>query len=428
MSVRAPDVIVIGAGAAGLAAARRLREHGLEVVVLEAKQRVGGRIWTDRDSLGVPWERGANWLHNAEDNLFRRYADAAGFAYERRPATRRLWCDGWANEALLAERDAYETAAFAAVDAAGEAGRDVAAATVIPPHPRFAGPFECWFAAVAGVEPARMSTLDHWRSATGGGNWRLEAGYGTLIEHYARGLPVRLGIPVKRLRWDGPDVVAVTPAGSLRARAAIVTVSTNVLAEGRIRFEPPLPADRREALDGVTTGEANKVALAFEANPFDLDVPFFVRFAEPRFAALIFELRPFGRDLAIGHLGGRFARELEAAGAAAMTALAVDALVHAFGSGVRRRLRAAATTAWCADPEIRGGYSCALPGRAHLRARLAEPLAGRVFFAGEACSITHYGTAHGAAETGIAAADAVARRFGRSPARAAPTAAPRREP
>ena len=77
------DLVIVGAGAAGLAAARRARELGLNVIVLEAKDRIGGRAWTDRSSLGIPWERGANWLHEAERNLFRRYADTAGFAYER---------------------------------------------------------------------------------------------------------------------------------------------------------------------------------------------------------------------------------------------------------------------------------------------------------------------------------------------------------
>ena len=92
-----------------------------------------------------------------------------------------------------------------------------------------------------------------------------------------------------------------------------------------------------------------------------------------------------------------------------MAGLASDALVHAFGSAVRRHRRAFAATAWGSDPDILGGYSCALAGQAHLRPLLAEPLDGRLFFAGEACSLHAYGTAHGAAETGIAAAEAVAR-------------------
>jgi monoamine oxidase len=120
-------------------------------------------------------------------------------------------------------------------------------------------------------------------------------------------------------------------------------------------------------------------------------------------------MRPFGRELAIGHLAAHWAAEAEAAGPEAMAAGALTALVHVFGSDVRKGLRASATTAWSSDPDVLGGYSCALAGKAHLRPLLAEPLGERLFFAGEACSLHAYGTVHGAAETGIAAAAAVAR-------------------
>jgi monoamine oxidase len=138
-----------------------------------------------------------------------------------------------------------------------------------------------------------------------------------------------------------------------------------------------------------------------------------VRIDHPSHSAFIFEIRPFGRELAVGHLGGRWAADAEAAGPDAMAGLALDALAHAFGSALREHLRAFATTAWGSDPDIMGGYSCALAGKAHLRPLLAEPLGKRLFFAGEACSLHAYGTVHGAAETGIAAAQAVADGLGR---------------
>jgi monoamine oxidase len=399
------DLVVIGAGVAGLAAARTAREAGLITVVLEAKDRIGGRAWTDTQSLGVPWERGANWLHDAEHNFFTRYADAHGFAYEATAVlVRRLWAGGWAASQLQAARDDYEAQALRAVREAGAAGRDIAAAEVIPPHPRFRASFEPWFAALAGAEPARASTLDFARGALSGSNRRLERGLGALVGHYGRGLPVRLATPAIAIRWDGKDVRVDTPRGGLRARSVIVTLSTNALASGRLRFAPILPAARQEALAGVPTGAANKVALAFTRNVFDRAAPFALRFADERFSGFMFEMRPFGRDLAIGHCGGRWARELEAAGARAMVDLAEEALVQVFGADVRRCRRAAATTAWCSDPDVLGGYSCALPGQAHLRALLAEPLAERVLFAGEACSLEHYGTVHGAWTSGAAAA------------------------
>ena len=410
------DLIVVGAGAAGLAAARRAGELGLAVTVLEAKDRIGGRAWTDTTSLGIPWERGANWLHDAERNLFRRYADAAGFAYEPQAAERRLWSGGGFDPVLRAALDDYGAAAFAAVEAAGAAGQDVAAADVIPPDPRFGALFGPWFAALNGIEAERMSTLDFARASFDGGNWRLEAGYGALLAHYGRDLPVERNTPARRIEWGGREVRIETPRGRLEAAAAIVTVSTNVLASGRIGFDPPLPPARLEALVAIPTGHAAKVALAFTRNMFELAAPCFLRIDHPAHAAFIFELRPFGRELAIGHLAGHWAAEAEAAGPDAMAAAAIAALAHAFGSAIRRHLRAFATTAWSSDPHILGGYSCALAGRAHLRPLLAEPLGERLFFAGEACSLNAYGTAHGAAETGIAAAEAVAHSLARTSA------------
>ena len=281
MSGAVSDLIVVGAGAAGLAAARRARELGLTVVVLEAKDRVGGRAYTDTDSLGIPWERGANWLHEAERNLFRRYADAAGFAYERDPAERRLWSNGGFDRALRVELDAHEDELLAAVDAAAAAGRDVAAAAVIPPNPRFRPLLEPWFAAVNGIEPERMSTVDSARSGLTGRNLRIEAGYGALVAHYGRDVAVELRTPVQRIAWGGRPLQIDTARGRLAAATAIVTVSTNVLASGRIAFDPPLPAARRDALAAIPTGQAAKVALAFTRNVFELEAPFSLRIDHP---------------------------------------------------------------------------------------------------------------------------------------------------
>jgi monoamine oxidase len=403
------DLVIVGAGAAGLAAARRARALGLTSRVLEAKDRIGGRAWTDTLSLGIPWERGANWLHDAERNLFRRYADDAGFVYERARPERRLWSAGRFDAALRDELAAYEESAREAITAAAAEGRDVAAAEVIPPDPRLGPLLQPWFAAMNGIEAARMSTVDAARGALSGDALRLEAGYGALLAHFGRAAQVELRAPVERILWGARPLQVQTARGRLEAAAVLVTVSTNLLTSGRIAFDPPLPAARRDALAAVPTGHANKVALAFAHNPFGCEAPFSLRIDDPRHAAFFFEVRPFGRELAIGHLGGRWALEAELAGEEAMAELATEALAHAFGSAVRKHRRAFAATAWCRDPDILGGYSCALPGQAHQRPVVAEPLDDRLFFAGEACSLRAFGTVHGAAETGIAAAEAVAR-------------------
>lgn len=406
------DLVVVGAGAAGLAAARTAIASGLTVVMLEAKRRIGGRAHTDTATFGVPWDRGAHWLHDARHNPFTAFADQEGFAYEQTPMPRRLWSEGWADPALEAELDDYYARAFAAIDAAGAAGRDVAASKVIPPHPRFRAMFGSWSAALNGADPERVSTLDYARYHGEGGNWRVTGGYGALVARFGKGLPVELATPARRLRWGGSEVLVETARGTLRARAVIVTLSTNVLARGRVAFDPPLPSWKGAALAAIPVGEANKVALAFEGHLPGPPGSYFVHLEHRTHEAMRLEIGALGRSLVIGYLGGRFAAELEAAGSAAMAAFATDTLVRVFGAGVREQICSVATTGWVGDPDILGGYSCALPGKAHLRPLLAEPLAERVFFAGEACSIEAFGTVHGARASGEAAARAVARGLG----------------
>lgn len=412
MTSASPDVVVVGAGAAGLAAARTALACGLTVVVLEAKRRIGGRAHTDTRTFGIPWDRGAHWLHHASSNPFTAFADAEGFAYDRTALPRRLWSGGWAEPALEAELDDYYARAFDAIAAAGAAGVDVAAAEVIPPHPRFRAMFDSWSAALNGVDPERVSTLDSARYDMSGGNWRVVDGFGALVGRFGQDLPVELATRARRIRWGDHAVLVETARGTVRSRAAIVTASTNVLASRRIAFEPPLPARRQEALAAVPVGEANKVALMFEGDLPGPPRPYFLRLEHRTHEAMRFEIGALGHNLVIGYLGGRFAAELEAAGADAMTTFAIDRLVEVFGAGVRRQIRKAATTRWVGDPDIRGGYSCALPGKAHWRPVLSEPLADRVFFAGEACSLEAFGTVHGACASGEAAARAVARRLG----------------
>ena len=411
MSTSGLDLVVVGAGAAGLAAARTALASGLTVAVLEAKNRIGGRAHTDTETFGVPWDRGAHWLHDARHNPFTVFADQEGLAYQQTPIPRRLWSAGWADAALEAELGDYYERAFAAIDEAGAAGLDVAASEVIPPHPRFRAMFESWSAALSGADPERISTLDYGRYAADGGNWRVVNGFGALVARFGAGLPVELATPARRIRWDGNAVLVEAARGTLRAQAVIVTLSTNVLASGRLAFVPPLPAWKQEALTAVPVGEANKIALALEGDLPGPPRPYFLHLEHRTHEAMRFEIGALGRDLVIGYLGGRFAAELEAAGPGAMAAFATDKLVQVFGANARKRIGRVAATGWVGDPDILGGYSFALPGKAHLRRLLAEPLAERVFFAGEACSIEAFGTVHGARASGEAAAHAVASRL-----------------
>jgi monoamine oxidase len=400
------DVVVVGAGSAGLSAAKAVLAQGRTVEVLEAKDRIGGRAVTLDVVPGMPWDPGAYWLHHSQDNFFAKYAAESGVQFDEMPRQSYMWTgQGWANSATLRERDDYFNAAFEAIDLMGYAGVDVPASEVIPTHPRFQSMFRTWYAALSGAEPEFCSTLDQSRYRDGI-NLRVKPGYGALVAAYGQDLPIALSTPAERIVWDGTDIRVETAKGTITCRAIIVTASTSVLARGGIRFEPDLPAAYRDALERLPLGTAEKVALAFDRDIFGLADNSHVQFEHQTEETIRFQIKPGGYKIAIGYLAGRFAEQLEAQGTAAMTDFAEEYLVKAFGSDVRKARIGSGASHWRSDPYIGGGYSYAVPGAAGVRDTLTIPINNRIFFAGEACSIPHFGTVNGANESGFAAAEA----------------------
>jgi monoamine oxidase len=400
-------VAVVGAGVAGLAAAKLARAHGASVTVLEARGRIGGRALTDSDRLGWTWDRGAHWLHCADINPFTTIADRLGFTYKASRTPHRLWLgDRWADEHDHAALEAAVHARNAAIASAGQAGRDVPASEVLPPADAWTPLIHQRLAALTGADPDVCSTLDDARYHDTGEHWPVSAGFGALISRWAADVPVHLNAPVSAIDWQRADRVRLrTPNGELTAEHAIVTVPTSVLARGAIRFDPVLPGRYQDAIAALPLGGATKIALAFDRDVFGSGMCHMT--SKPHAPeGMTFQLSPFDRPLAIGYLGGRYADSMEAEGPAAMAERALDILADAFGTGIRRRVTGWSATAWSRDPYSRGGYSIAMPGRAHLRHELARPIAPRLRLAGEACEIHSYGTVNAAYASGRRAAAA----------------------
>lgn len=404
------DVAVVGAGAAGLAAARALVDRGLSVVVLEAKDRIGGRAWTV-DLAGMPVDLGATWLHSGSVNPLAGIATRLGIAYDPNPARIRSSFvhrpneKRWTTRIEESERIDFFDRCEALIEAAAHAGRDVAVADVLPDHPRWRRAFDAWVAAYSSADTDELSTADWVNYADTEENWPVPDGLGSILRRFGDGLPVITKTPVTAVRHDGPRVMLETAAGTVEAAAAIVTVSTSVLAAGAIAFDPPLSAERRAALAVLPLGRADKLAIAFNGNPFGGIEPQAIRLAEDSADTMILHIRPFGRDLVTAFLGGRFAERMEREGKAAAVDFAMDRLTAIFGPGPAGRVVATKLSAWGADPWIRGGYSAARPGAAHLRPVLAAPAGERLFFAGEATHLHYFSTAHGAFLSGLRAAE-----------------------
>ncbi len=379
------DVVVIGAGMAGLSTARALLAAGRSVTVIEARTRIGGRAFTDTATFGFPYDHGAQWLEAAGLNPLVPIARDAGFALTRDRGNVSAYIAG--REATAAQYERLE-----ALQADG--GRRIAelvrtrgdrpvseALTDGDPLSRLAnalvGPLE------AGVETHQLSALDVERQPDGG-FLLVDKGLGSFVADYGARVPVRLGTRATRIDWSGAGVAVETTAGTIRARAAIVTVSTGVLAAGGLAFTPVLPANKRDAIANLPMGLFNRVGIRFARRARD-EKPFATLAAWTRAGvALSGMLRPWNREFAVCFVGGDHGRALEAAGEKATVDFVVAALAEIYGADLRAAVDRTHATRWGADPFALGSYSAARPGHAHRRAELAAPLGDRVFFAGEA--------------------------------------------
>jgi len=397
------EVVIVGGGAAGIAASRRLHDAGVDCLLLEARSRLGGRAFTVRAGPDFPIDLGCGWLHSADRNPWTTIALAQGQTIDKTPPP-------WLRLSMpigfpLAEQASFLKAleAFRArLDAGSDAATDVAAARFLEPGGRWNDLINAIGTYVSGAELEKVSALDYGRYEDTGVNWRVLEGYGTTIATHAAGVPVALGVPVQQIDHGGRRLRLDTSGGTITADAAIVTVPTDVLAEEGLRFTPAL-SDKIDAAAGLPLGVADKLFLSLsDADEFDKDSRLFGR--PDRRGTATYHLRPFGRPLIEVYFGGRLAAELEADGDDAFFDFARTELVALLGSAFARRIAPIHIHRWKADPFARGSYSYALPGKAECRAVLAAPADDRLFFAGEACSRHSYSTAHGAYLTGIAAA------------------------
>jgi monoamine oxidase len=414
-------VVVVGAGIAGLAAAAALRRRGIAVTLIEAAGRVGGRVHTSVPALlGTPFDHGASWLHAAARNPLAELAqhegdrtiDSATVRVERTRLPGRF--------ATAAEQADYAAAeqAFARRTQQALAGEDCSLAEAVAPIaglPWLASVVN-WEAPIIAAADAHALSLRDWHTnLLEGRNLEVVGGLGAFV---LRRLvppagPVRLNTAVTAIQWDGPGVVVQTSAGTIHAAACLVTVSTGVLASGRVRFDPALPTRVQEAIDGLPMGLLNKVALR-AAGPDRLDLPpscgVDQHLAAIDAPAMTMIAWPHGRDHVICFTGGSHAAELDQANAA--EEFVRGQLRALFGSRADAAFRAGAVvTRWASDPWALGSYCFARPGRSGARAVLGTPLAGgRLTFAGEATRTDGLaGTVGGAFLAGEQAAADIAR-------------------
>lgn len=404
------DVAIIGAGAAGLGAANALKNSGLSTLVLEARDRLGGRAHTIMASPDVTFDVGCGWLHSADRNSFVQIAEQLGFEINKALPPWRERAHGTAfpqadRDEFIRALDAFFDRAEQAAVEARKIGRDRSADLCLEPGNRWNPMIDAVSTYINGCELDQVSILDMDAYEDTDLNWRVRRGYGALIAAYGASCPVALNCEVKLIDHSGKSIRVETSRGTLTAAKVIVTVPTNLIADEAIRFHPPLPA-KVDAARGLPLGLADKVTLAF-AEPEALPVEGNLRGATMRTEMGTYHIRPFGQPCIDGFFGGRFAQSLEDAGPGAIAAHSIDEITGFLGNDFRSKLKPLAESHWAQDPFARGSYSHALPGHAGQRAVLAAPVDGRLFFAGEATSPDFFTTAHGARDSGERAAGEV---------------------
>ncbi len=430
------SVIVVGAGPAGLGAARQLQEDGFAVTVLEARDRIGGRTWTN-DDLGVPVDLGASWIHGIEGNPMADLARAAGvklvvtrdsayWTFDRDGRVledaedERLYThfQGLIDAALRLTGDDQPppsvATAFALARSSGEPG-------LAPPDgidPGLVGRYLDWIVATEiGLDWAADNDELSILAQTDGDDYRgawaqLAGGYRAVLAPVAARLDVRLGERV--LGVDVTDRVTITTATrTYDADRAILTLPLGVLKAGDVAFDPPLPRSILDAIDRLGMGDFFKVALRFPSMALPGDIDWFGRLGEATFLEWVNLTPVTGAPTLVGFAGGSVARRLETLPKDAVVARALAAARAAIGRDLPAPTRAV-VTGWAADPFARGSYSFLAVGSTPAdRDALGEPIGDRLFIAGEATDRQYPATVHGAWTSGVSAARQLAVLAGR---------------
>lgn len=385
-----PHIAIIGAGAAGLAAAKVLKAANISFDLIEARDRIGGRAFTDT-LLGARFDAGAFYIHWAERNPWGKIAqDLAVPVIDDRLAEGefRLAEDGHLIPRGQSGRRrlAFSTFSQAAEAHSTEAGDlSLAAMAAELGGEEIAGAARAIALGALGEEPERVSLADYNRLDSGS-DLVVPSGYGALVARYGADVEVRLSTQVSLIDWSGQGVAIETNRGRLAADAAIVTVPLGVLLAGRVGFRPELPAALQAAINGLQMGAYTKIALRFDQpDGFGMGVNSTL-VTRHGGASILHSMWPHGERLVVSLIGGDAARDLAGAGEEAAIEAMLQQLTEAFGPEVRASFLGGRLISWWIDPFALGSYSIAWPGHADARAALTEPVAERIYFAGEACA------------------------------------------
>jgi monoamine oxidase len=405
------DVVIVGAGAAGIAAARRIAAAGRRVMVIEATDHVGGRCVTDTKRFGVPYDLGAHWIYLPEQNPLTK-THIGVEVYPAPPSQKVRIGRRYAREGELEDFLAAQVRTTRAVtDAARKADTPCEQAV-----PNDLGDWRSTVEFVLGPyndakDLAQLSAFDFAKAAERRTGAFCKQGLGTLLAMLAQGIAVQLATPATTIT-TGRGIAVDTPKGTISARAAIITVPTNVVASGGLKFAPDLGHRQMDAFGKLSLGSYDHIALELVGNPLGLesDDLVFEKSSDTHTAAILANIS--GTPLCVIDVAGSFGRDLSARGEAAMVDFASEWLAGLYGAEVKKAVGRTQATRWNSQAYALGAASAAVPGGQFARRALFDPITDNVWYAGEAAHETLWGTVGGAWESGERAADAALHQLG----------------
>ena len=406
-----PDVVIIGAGIAGLEAAKTLAEQGVSFILIEANDRIGGRVHTDRSLFNIPFDTHAHWMRASPTNRLIFHAQSNGFDVYRdhgrqqyfvgdRKATKVELIDLHNTDALFNAR--IRSSALGNANGPNDNARTALRADF------FERPWGYTVASEYGVWDMAQDSKDwspkSWWNSLDATNWFCAEGYGSVVAHYGQGIPVKLRVAALEIDWSGDRIKVKTSAGTIIARAAILTVSVGVLAAERIKFTPTLPVEKQEAIDDIDMAVMNYIGLLFSEDIFGFGPDTYIYQQQTDEGGVGYLTNTHHSNLTYGYVGGSQAKALEREPMETVVNYGLDGLKSMLGNDIEKRFVKGFATACGKVPLFDGAYSTVRPGKSSARAVLGGALAGRLFFSGEATHPVQASTVNGGLESGREAA------------------------
>ncbi len=413
------DVVIIGAGAAGLAAAKELAKKGISYIVVEGSHRIGGRAFSEKISPDTWFDLGCAYIvagpdvenHIDETNPFIDFAKDQGAVIEEYDYPAHYCYNGkplGAGDMEGLER--YYLQCEQAIRNSAEAGEDRAISELVDLESAFATPYIDMMAVTAPMDLDEASAADFYHKVEEYTEYNALEGYGNLVALWGSDVEVSLNTRVESVDWSGQGVRVNTVNGSIQARCLICTVSNGVLAAQHINFSPGLPDWKMEAIQAVPMGAENKIGVHFTRDVFGPgDGGYYQSWSSDAQGAYI-DVNLMSTNVVSVFIGGRFSTWMEKQGQQAAKEFAIDRIADLFGNDIRQSVGRSIATAWVTEPWVLGSYAAALPGQFHQREMLPLPVENKLFFAGEATARAN-GTCHGAYWSGVRAAREVAALF-----------------